>query len=56
MNHVLAILALAAACVAWLVVQRWAGTDTALPCGRHGEGCGACGEPGDSCSRETDPQ
>lgn len=54
MNHVLAVLALAAACVGWLLVQRWAGADDALPCGRHGDGCGACGEPGEACAREPE--
>jgi hypothetical protein len=56
MSHVLAVLGLAAACVAWLLVQRWTGADDALACGRRGEGCGACGQPGEACSREPDPQ
>jgi hypothetical protein len=56
MSHVLAVLGLAAVCVLWLLVQRWAGVDAGLPCGRQGEGCGACGQPGKACLRESERQ
>lgn len=56
MNHVLAVLALAAAFVGWIYLQRWTGARDALPCGRHGDGCGACGHAGEACSREPESE
>jgi hypothetical protein len=44
MHHLIAILALAAACALWFVVQRWAGRDGEAP-------CDTCKAPG--CARRT---
>jgi hypothetical protein len=42
LNHVIAVLGLAAVCALWVVVQRWAGRDA-------GAACDECEQPG--CAR-----
>ena len=47
MQHVIAVLAFAAACVLWYGIQHWAGHEAGPGCRDAGAGCRGCAEAAD---------
>jgi hypothetical protein len=47
--HVIAVLGLAAACVLWYLVQRWARPEGDAPCQTRDPHCGVCETHGSDC-------
>ena len=52
MQHVIAVLAFAAACGLWYAIQHWAGRETRSGCRDSGAGCRGCAEAADCTVHE----
>lgn len=55
MSYLFAPLALAAACVAWFLLQRWLGTIDSPPCGEPEPECQSCAFWGRGCRSPAVP-